>query len=364
MIHLDFNDFTRIDTSFFFNLISTLFSILVIVCFVCMMLRLRLSLLFAHAAVLISSFAVSSVYAMTVSKVAVIGATGRLGRLTVQQLVDRGIKCKILSRKKPDVALKELPEDATSAQVAAYLSSLPGVGVVQGDIGNLEALQELCSDCEACIAVYGATRRSQISDLWKNSEDEDPTHAKQVNYQGVQNLIQACRESKCKRIVRITGKGEDPTGIFSVLINMLGSMAKAWNYEGERALRGQSDIDYTIIRPGIMSEEGAGDGASLSLGDDGQDLAVAKIAYADIATLCIDCLEYDNAARTTLTAMTTTEPSGEKTWKPLLATVKPDRRSFPDDMLEQHYAAVKNAILKLGGVFVVVLAVFGKLIFF
>ena len=33
----------------------------------------------------------------------------------------------------------------------------------------------------------------------------------------------------------------------------LGSMAKAWNYEGECVLRG-SDIDYTIIRPGIMGQ--------------------------------------------------------------------------------------------------------------
>jgi nucleoside-diphosphate-sugar epimerase len=334
------------------------------------MARLSLCLLFAHAAVLISSGVFAN--AMTVSKVAVVGATGRLGRLTVQQLVDQGIECKILSRKKPDVALKELPKDATSAQVAAYLSSLPGVAVVQGDVGNVEALQELCSDCQACIAVYGATRRSQISDLWKHPEDEDPTHAKQVNYQGVQNLIQACKATNCKRIVRITGKGEDPNGIFSVLINMLGSMAKAWNYEGERALRGQSDIDYTIIRPGIMSEEGPGDdgASSLSLADDGQDLPLGKIAYADIASLCIECLDYDNAARTTLTAMTTTtttteSSSGEKTsWKPMLATVQPDRRSFPDDMLEQHYAAVRNALFKLGGVLALVLAVLAKLIFF
>ena len=31
-------------------------------------------------------------------------------------------------------------------------------------------------------------------------------------------------------------------------------MAKAWNYEGECVLRGTSDIDYTIIRPGIMGQ--------------------------------------------------------------------------------------------------------------
>ena len=29
-------------------------------------------------------------------------------------------------------------------------------------------------------------------------------------------------------------------------------MAKAWNYEGEQLLRACKDIDYTIIRPGVM----------------------------------------------------------------------------------------------------------------
>ena len=52
--------------------------------------------------------------------------------------------------------------------------------------------------------------------------------------QGVRYLLSAAAASKtCKRIVRVTGKGETPFSIFSVLINTLGSMAKAWNYEGE-----------------------------------------------------------------------------------------------------------------------------------
>ena len=41
-------------------------------------------------------------------------------------------------------------------------------------------------------------------------------------------------------------------------VNGLGSMAKAWNYEGERLLRAaaQSDgLEYTIIRPGVRSDQ-------------------------------------------------------------------------------------------------------------
>ena len=309
--------------------------------------------------------------AMTISKVAVIGGTGKLGRLTVQKLVNQGIECKILARNLPssnnndaEVVVKDLKDATTREEVVAYLASQPGVSFVQGDVSNVDALTELCKDCQACIAVYGSTRKSKLSDIWSNPEDTDKTHAKQVNYQGVINLIEACKASKsCQRIVRITGKGEDPTGIFSVLINMLGSMAKAWNYEGERALRGQSDIDYTIIRPGIMSEEGQEEGSSLSLGDDGADLPVAKISYGDIADLCVECLDYDNASRSTLTAMTTPPEEGKSpitSWKPMLETVKADRRKFPEDMLQQHYDAVKGALFKLGAFSAICLAVLLK----
>jgi nucleoside-diphosphate-sugar epimerase len=180
--------------------------------------------------------------------------------------------------------------------------------------------------------------------LWKNAAEDDPTHPKQVNYQGVVNLIQACRRTGCKRIVRITGKGEQPTSFFSVFINMLGSMAKAWNYQGELALREQSDVDYTIIRPGIMSDDGP-QGSVLALKDNGGDLAVSKIRYDDVASLCIDCLDYNNTVRSTLTAMTVSGDEGDSSWGPLLAKVQTDQRVFPKNMLEQHYAAVRNTLL-------------------
>lgn len=303
----------------------------------------------------------------TPGKVAVIGATGRLGREAVQQLHARGIECNILVRKTLPSA-EEIPKSTkesatttlTKSQVVADLSSLKGVHIVEGDVTDLESLHTLLDGCTACLALFGATRRSRLSDLWNPTiGDTDPTHAKAVNYQGVANIIQAAKASKtCKRIVRITGKGETPTSFFSILINMLGSMAKAWNYEGERLLRDQQDVDYTIIRPGIMSEKGPEGSYSLTLADDGGDLPVSKISYADIATLSIECLAYPNAARSTLTAMTkatttttedtlTTTPTANS-YAPLLQMVQPDRRNFPTNMLEQHYAAVRNTLYGLG----------------
>ena len=50
-------------------------------------------------------------------------------------------------------------------------------------------------------------------------------------------------------LVRAQGKGETPWSAPSILINGLGSMAKAYNYEGENQLRAsKQDVEYTIIR--------------------------------------------------------------------------------------------------------------------
>lgn len=312
------------------------------------------------------------------SPVAVIGVTGRLGRLAVQQLLDQGTPCHLLVRNlpRPDTPkISTLETCETSDQVVKYFQSHPNVTLHQGDVGNVEAMKELVNDCSACLALWGSTRRSKLSDfLWNRAvEDDDPSHAKQVNYKGVCNLIHACEESPhCKRIVRITGNGENPTSFFSILINLLGSFAKAWNYQGEQALRA-STLEYTIIRPGVMSAGPSGPSPSpFLLADNGGDLPVSKINYQDVASLCVESLNYQNAARCTLTAMTTPATKGTisatststPSWAPLLESVQADRRMFPADMLEQHYAAVTGVLYKIGALLVVFVAVAIKAIFF
>jgi hypothetical protein len=197
-------------------------------------------------------------------KVALLGATGLLGRHTLEELVHRKIPVKCLVRsssvEKLDDAYKEHPlveivegdllDDAASkdAVTGRYDDAL-----VQPSRG----LKECIEGCSICISCYGATRRTKFGDLWKNPEDVDPVHAKQINYRSMLALTRNA-SADLKHIVRITGKGEDPTGFFSVLLNGLGAYCKAWNYQGEVVLR-NSGIPYTIVRPGIMAKEIDGD---------------------------------------------------------------------------------------------------------
>jgi len=154
-------------------------------------------------------------------------------------------------------------------------------------------------------------------------------------------IIESARASgTCKRIVRITGKGETPWELPSILINGLGSMAKAWNYEGEQLLRSATDIEYTIIRPGVMGPVAELPPGSLALADNGGDLKVSAIPHASIADLCVEVLKRPNAARSTLCAMAVSDGNGADRWQPLLDKVKPDNRAFRDDLFQEAQTAV------------------------
>jgi len=299
---------------------------------------------------------------MGIKKVAVIGATGKLGRSLIQQLTSLGIpvKCLVRNTKSDDTLVPSIDSSASSLQVARYLSTLPNVELIKGDVTNQDSVTQLLDGCSACIAVYGARRSTKLSDFlpWTNPEDNDISHSKQVNYQGVKNIITAAQKQQCKRIIRITGKGEDPFSVFSILINLFGSMAKAWNYEGEQVLRSCNDIDYTIIRPGVMKTNDSDtdkkadddtDTAVLALADNGGSLPVSAVSYDQIASLCIECLQYPNTKRCTLCAMNVNPGEGEMTYSPLLSQVKPDTKVFRTDLLKQHYLAVKlGAVFLLG----------------
>ncbi len=168
--------------------------------------------------------------------VGVIGTTGRLGRATIQQLVAQGYAVRALLRHELVAGSGSRSNDA-AVETAAQLAALPGVTMVRGDVTDRASLDELLRGCSVCLAVHGARRTRKISDLWSDPTT-DITHSKQVNYMGVRNIISAALASgTCRRIVRITGKGESPWSLFSILLNTMGCMAKAVRASPPRPLR-------------------------------------------------------------------------------------------------------------------------------
>ena len=150
-------------------------------------------------------------------KVAVIGTTGRLGRETVVRLSKKGIATRCLLRhdcSQVTAPPASLEQAQSKAQVAAFLNTLPGVELVAGDVTDADSLKRLLdADTTACLAVYGPV----MPKPWFRSlfplffPESAPTHPKRVNYEGVKNILSAMEASaKCRRLVRITGKGEQP----------------------------------------------------------------------------------------------------------------------------------------------------------
>ena len=277
-------------------------------------------------------------------KVAVIGTTGRLGYETVQQLSQQGIATRCLVRPGSGSAEKQA--------MISNLKTLPGVEVVAGDINDAQSLEQLINGTTACFALHGPTAPKPIIKaffpFWY--KETDLQHPKQINYVGIQKIL-ACMSSSatCKHLVRITGKGETPWSFFSMLINTLGGMAKGWNYEGEQLIRNQTDLRYTIVRPGILKASLPEDAnVHLAVRDNGQDMKVSAVSYAQIAQLLIQILDAPNCHRSTLTAMT---EEGSGSTADLLAQVQPDTRIFPATLIAEHKQAARVFGLSVLAVF-------------
>tara|TARA_B110001450_G_scaffold19039_1_gene17480 strand:- start:1615 stop:2538 length:924 start_codon:yes stop_codon:yes gene_type:complete len=264
--------------------------------------------------------------AFSYGTVAVIGASGNLGRAVVKELCNNKISTKILNR--PN----------TSSNINNNYNEYPNIKIVNGDVNNYESIVKLLEGVDTCIAVHGSKRKTKLIDIIVNNVN-DLNHPVNVNYLGMINIINAAKKTKTKHIIRVTGNGEKTWSIPSIIINLFGSMHKAWNYAGECELR-NSNISYTIIRPGIMNNDVDAD-LSLTLRDNGMYLVPTKISYNKIANLCLDCITHPNVKNTTLTAMTTEPAYGKSSWIPLLRKVNSDTRNFPDKLLIilKHYIA-------------------------
>ncbi len=118
--------------------------------------------------------------------------------------------------------------------------------MVEGDATDAQSCKDLAKGCDVILALHGSVKPNPLQSLFNLLPEDDKKHSKMVNYVAVQNLIDAAKQEKCKRIVRVTGKGENPTQVFSVLINVFGNMAKGWNYEGEHK-HAPSLILYVLI---------------------------------------------------------------------------------------------------------------------
>lgn len=161
-------------------------------------------------------------------ELAVIGATGRTGRLVVETALARGHRVGVLVR--------------DPARLSSEVENR--VRVVTGDSGDPHAARQLLAGTEAVVSALGPTTK------------EPDLHTRTAR-----TLVSIMNESGPRRFVGVSGAGIDVPGdqkavrdkIISKAIQLLGgSIVK--DKPAEYAVWAASGLDWTLVRPPRLAD--------------------------------------------------------------------------------------------------------------
>jgi len=227
--------------------------------------------------------------------VLVVGATGRTGRLVLEQL-----------RREPRFAIRALARDPASARQSVGAD----YAWVQGDVTRPETLGPALQGVSLVISAMGATERS------------GPNGPEFVDFGGVRNLAAAAREAGVRQFVLESSAGVGSGGGFvGLILNLISGDALKWKAKGEASLR-ESGVPFTIVRPGGLVDEPAGRvGLRFAQGDEES----GRIARADVAAVMIAALDNPAALGKTFEVFSD-EAVPVGAWRNAFAQLKPDTR--------------------------------------
>jgi putative NADH-flavin reductase len=193
-------------------------------------------------------------------QVTIFGANGRIGRLTVMEALKRDVRVvAFVHGDNPFVENEKLQ-------------------VIQGDIYNQNDVAQALNNSDVVISTLGS---------WS-------TPNKDILSKGMENIIPAMKSLGINRIVSLTGSGcrtsQDSASLklfFNRLPLMLVAPKVLNDAEEHIKLLEDSDLDYTIIRSPVMSDEGE---AKFRL-EEKCPMPWAKINRKSVAIAMLDSLE-------------------------------------------------------------------------
>ena len=188
--------------------------------------------------------------------VLVVGATGRVGRLVVQELLDqkRAVRALVRDQEKFEKIFGNSTAVDYPGRLEVHTFDLGGCH------GHEEDLDETVKGCSAIISVTGATRFAKLSDFlpWRifnynvsSWADRDRDHPYYSGYLGQKLLIQLAEKHGIDRFVRLSSLRMSYSAFnpVTILYNALLSFKIRWGLLGEQALA-ESKVPYVILRPG------------------------------------------------------------------------------------------------------------------
>ena len=219
------------------------------------------------------------------------GATGGVGR----QLVGK------LTAQNEDV--RALVRDLAQAQT--FFSAQDCLQLVEGNTGESISLPNAFVGARAVICVIRAK-----APVGAGSPEK-------VDYEGVRNLVMAARNASVGRFVLVSSLGvthpEHPLNNFGRVLD--------WKLKGENVLR-TSGLNYTIIRPGELTDESGGKSALRV--DQGDKLSGGQISRSDVAAICLAALDDISTYHTTFEVVAEAGAPPKKL-NDLFAALKTDR---------------------------------------
>jgi len=186
----------------------------------------------------------------------VVGATGRVGRLVVNRLLEQNRSVRAVVR------------NTTKAQ-QVFGSNLTSLELVTADLGHYDdpecaaTLEKAVEGCDCIISVSGTMRFSKLTDFlpWRLFRtnvtswcDNDRRHPYYPNYMAQSLLVDLAEKHDISRFIRLTGLtvGLPAFNLVSVLFSGLLSMTSRYHALCEQYLR-ESSVPHVILRPGGLS---------------------------------------------------------------------------------------------------------------
>lgn len=226
--------------------------------------------------------------------VLVAGASGKSGRLVMELAAKSGFRVRGMARD---------PVKARAEVSDRY-------DWVAGDVRDAASLGPALAGASYVVCTIGATERS------------GPNSPEFVDYGGVKNLVDAAKNGGISQFVLVSSTGAGGGGgVFGWFLNtVLMPGILEWKGKGEAHLR-SSGLDYTILRPGgLTNDSGGKEGMRFTQGD---TLGGGTIPRADLAAVAVAVLgNADAIGKTFELASDAKAPPGA--WRKSLASLKKD----------------------------------------
>ncbi len=194
--------------------------------------------------------------------VVVAGATGRLGRCIVKELLNSGYLVRALLVRPFDP-----PEPPGLME--------EGITCVEGDLTSVASLEKVMEGADFLISAIGS--KKPFSKKENNKIDN----------MGNQNLVKAAKNKGLRQAVVVSsiGAGDSKNAVSCIYRFAMGPVLKV-KTRSEDAIR-SNGICYTIIRPGGYTQKELPD--EVAFGEGGKITGLVK--REQIAAVCVDALD-------------------------------------------------------------------------